>query len=255
MAVAEIEIQSLADVMSNVENWLAASPGPKWFRGSGNHPDYKLLPTLFRHSGVVGDPSQILPLEARLKSRFLQTSAPFLRNEPSTDFDWLFLQQHYGVPTRLLDWSENPYIALYFAISSSPPGADACVWMLDPILWNKSALNNPHLDRVPDPTMPTALQFLRDPGDDFAPSDPIAILGNHTNNRITAQRGTFVMFCRSPESMESKVYAPNALVSLRVPEAKKAGLHSKLLSIGYTHSVIYPDLSGLGMEIKTTFGF
>lgn len=255
MPVAEVEIESLTNLMSSVEAWLAHSPGPRWFRGSGNHPAYELVPSLMRHAEVVADPSNALTYEMRLKARFLQTSAPFLKSTPPTDFDWLFLQQHYGVPTRLLDWTENPYIALYFALSSSRPDMDACVWMLDPVGWNKKALNNDRLERVPDPTMPQALEFLKDPGGDFAPSDPIAILGNHTNSRITAQRGNFVMFCRSIDSMDKKDYAADSLVCLRVPAAKKQLLHGNLLRIGYTHSVVYPDLSGLGTEIKTTFGF
>ncbi|NNH48256.1 FRG domain-containing protein [Stenotrophomonas maltophilia] len=255
MSAKEIEINSLSELMSSVEEWLAQSTGPRWFRGSGNHPVYELVPSLMRHPDVVADPSNALTFELRLKSRFLQTSAPFLKSTPATDFDWLFLQQHYGVPTRLLDWTENPYIALYFALSSSRPEADACVWMLDPVAWNKRALNNERLDRVPDPTMPQAAEFLKDPGGDFAPSDPIAILGNHTNSRITAQRGNFVMFCRSTESMEKKAYAEDSLVCLKVPAARKQFLHGNLLRIGYTHSVVYPDLSGLGTEIKTTFGF
>lgn len=82
--------------------------------------------------------------------------------------------------------------------------------MLDPIKWNQLALNNPQLDRVPDALMPQATQFLSNPGDDFSPSDPIAIFGNHTNPRITAQRGTFVMFCRSTDPMENKITQSNA---------------------------------------------
>ncbi len=127
--------------------------------------------------------------------------------------------------------------------------------MLDPMKWNQKALANPTLDRIPDPTMPNALQFLKNPGDDYSPTDPIAIFGNHTNPRITAQRGTFVMFCKSPAPMETRTYAEDCLVCFEIPYDKKIALYEKLRSIGYTHSVVYPDLSGLGAEMKTSFGF
>ncbi|GAB7561598.1 hypothetical protein nrt1_57950 [Pseudomonas aeruginosa] len=127
--------------------------------------------------------------------------------------------------------------------------------MLDPIKWNQLALNNPQLDRVPDALMPQATQFLSNPGDDFSPSDPIAIFGNHTNPRITAQRGTFVMFCRSTDPMENKNYAEQCLKCYVINADFKTNIYEKLLSIGYTHSVVYPDLSGLGTEIKTSYGF
>ncbi len=249
------DISTLREVMELVEKSLDKTKGPRWFRGCGKHPDHVLEPTLLRHKEVKAAAHDPLLLESRLKARFQQTSPPFLASTPQTDFDWLFLQQHYGVPTRLLDWSENPFIALYFALSSSKDGEDACVWMLDPIKWNQKALNNPKLDRIPDATMSQALQFLKNPGDDFSPSDPIAIFGNHTNPRITAQRGTFVMFCKSPEPMEKKPYADECLECIRIPNDKKSAIYEKLLSVGYTHSVVYPDLSGLGSEIKTSFGF
>ena len=197
-----------------------------------------------------------LALESSLNTRFRQTSPPFLQSTPSTDFDWLFLQQHFGVPTRLLDWSENPFVSLYFALSSSKPGEDAALWILDPILWTQSSLTNPGLTVIPDPSTAAATQFYSGLRDPIMPRrDPIAIHSNHTNNRVVAQRGTFTLFGIGKSPMESLSYAKDCLTLFVIDRDLKTRLYEKILRIGYTHSVIYPDLSGLGSEIKTSFGF
>lgn len=53
--------------------------------------------------------------------------------------NWLTLMQHYGLPTRLLDWSRSPLVALYFAVSDeSQCDKDGCIWMLTPGKLNES---------------------------------------------------------------------------------------------------------------------
>lgn len=86
-------------------------------------------------------------------------------------------------------------------------------------------------------------------------ADPIAIYGDHINGRIAAQRGNFTMFCKSLTPMEEIAYAKDAIRKIVIPSGSREKIYKKMLSIGYTHSVIYPDLSGLGVELKTYFGF
>ena len=166
------------------------------------------------------------------------------------------MAQHYGVPTRLLDWTEIPFIAMYFALSTSKPGETACIWALNPLLCTKRSLNNQNLPRIPEPSDNAAKNFLDGLKDDLASRpDPIAIYSNHTNPRVVAQRGTFTIFGTASTPMEQVSYADECLTGFLIEDAIKQELHKKLLSIGYTHSVIYPDLSGLGVELKTSFGF
>src|SRR5207237_7779342 len=117
-----------------------------WYRGSG-FAGHALLPSLYRHKKAK-TPEAFADLERQLMTRFRQRSIPYHNRSLVDDWDALFFMQHYGVPTRLLDWTENPFIALHFALmdatraSSSRLRQDAAVWMLDPVLWNRHALKH-----------------------------------------------------------------------------------------------------------------
>lgn len=253
--IASFRITKLHELLEHIEKSLEASAGTRWFRGSSSFERHSLMPSLMRHPDIVAGQADPLVMEERLSTRLKQTSPPFLLHKPDSAYDWLFLAQHFGVPTRLLDWTENPFIALYFALSSNSTDTPV-VWAFDPLLWDKKSLNSPNLPRIPDPADTTAKNFLDNLKDPLAPRvHSIAIHSMHTNPRVVAQRGTFTVFGLDQTPMEKMAFAKDCLTSFLIEPSVKQELHQKLLSVGYTHSVVYPDLSGLGIEIKTSFGY
>jgi len=90
--------------------------GPRWYRGQIEH-GWGLTPRLARNRGHI-------EREVDMLKRFRQDAGPRVREIPRTTWEWIGLAQHYGLPTRLLDWTENPLVALYFAVESDGPGGE-----------------------------------------------------------------------------------------------------------------------------------
>jgi hypothetical protein len=212
-------------------------------------------------------------LERELMMRFRQRSIPFLTRALSDDWDLLFFKQHYGVPTRLLDWTENPFIGLYFAVMSSPFtgkvkagkatlsfSSDAAVWVLDPAVWNGHALRHQGFDRGILTPADEALQSYK-PLTKFTDMNvhPVALYGAHNSPRIVAQRGVFTIFGQSASGMEvaymTDAFPKSCLTKIVLEKGVLQEIRSSVLNNGITESVVFPDLEGLAKEIKRDFYF
>lgn len=102
----------LDDLNKHIQNYEKLFPYGTWFRGQEDA-DWPLVPSVFRRN----ESNELIYAleEHRLVDRFKLHQAKH-RAELKTTFDWLSLMQHYRYPTRILDWSENILVALYFAV-------------------------------------------------------------------------------------------------------------------------------------------
>jgi hypothetical protein len=124
----DVPIHNIADLISKLE--AHRSPGDKvWFRGHANK-NWALSPSISR-----GRTDPIVD-EFRFFKQFKQDAARVIANPPTDEWGWLFLMQHYGVPTRLLDFTENPLVALFFAVREHED-VDGSLVVMEPAKWNK----------------------------------------------------------------------------------------------------------------------
>lgn len=270
MVPTQIEVktvESLRQYMELVEE-LMSTDVPLWYRGASKT-DHPLTPSLFRHPTLQSS-QELLDLEGRVLQRFRERSVPYkpaYGRERDQDWELLFLMQHFGVPTRLLDWTESPYIALFFALTGAKldyvtgkTHSPACVWVLQPEAWNRQALSDITYEGA-------ILSIGSDPLESYKPNSdprymrvlPVAMFGLHNSPRIVAQRGVFTIFGKDTDSMDAAVirggFPLQTLVKIELPADAIAELRRSLFRIGVTDSVVFPDLAGLALELKRFFGY
>lgn len=164
--------------------------------------------------------------------------------------------QHYGVPTRLLDWSESALSGLYFSADHDPKRCTCAnkdcsptLWVLDPVRLNE--LNPRRHGMAP------AVLTSKDAGQwrpnvsaaEFAPL-PVAIYGTHNSVRIAAQQGTFTVSGKDTEPLEGTSLGVEDGVLERITlECSHTDILNALRVLGATRASVYPGLPGISTDI------
>jgi len=168
--------------------------------------------------------------------------------------EWWMLMQHYGAPTRILDWSGSPFVALYFAVIDEPK-KDAAVWFFD-------------AQALADSSDPKEGDFFKDTPDLHShfvqrknPHQVHTARPNRPTDRIIAQSGLMAL-SENPKSDHGKVIDEALKGSgksrvqhgrLIIPSELKGLFLINLISMNVRASTLFPGLDGLGRDIKEAF--
>jgi hypothetical protein len=208
-----------------------------WFRGQAQK-KWKLVPSLARKQ-------KYLKAESALIKRFMQDAVPHVSTPLREEWEWIFLMQHHRAWTRLLDWSESPLAALYFAVSDKKhKGIDGAVWCLDPIALNRAAnlkfTYEPEIpafgrDKVLDSYLPSHVQ--ENPSELFT----VAIVGPRNTPRMAAQLGTFTVNHRLHTPIEA-IGDGKHVWRWIIPSGAKKKILEELALLEVTALTLFPEL-------------
>jgi hypothetical protein len=173
---------------------------------------------------------------------FLKRTAPHLApSRPENDWDWLSLGQHYGMSTRMSDWSGNPLIALFFAVELDPAPT------VHPLVHQYPIKTD--IVEKDKKVSPLAIPHTR------------VIRPTHSH-RSEAQAAWHVV--HAIHKGEDGVYRfiplanmpphNDRISEIRISKPHVQSIRTELLRMGITHSTVYGDFGSICRSIAPAFG-
>ncbi|MGQ0701071.1 MAG: FRG domain-containing protein [Panacagrimonas sp.] len=175
---------------------------------------------------------------------------PFKLVALDTYLEWLMLMQHYGAPTRLLDWSQSPYVAAYFAVIECGK-EDGAVWYFD----QQTAATKIFARYKKDPTdfldyADHLAEDIRRPGD-----EPLlyTAVKKFRSAREVAQQGVFTFTNRlsvDQQSMIPMACEENTFGRVLIPAQLKVEFADRLRLMNVTAAALFPGVEGVCTSIR-----
>jgi len=251
----ELVIKSWSDLQEKIfeGTWneeINRYRGPYVYRGL-SHATYLLETSLMRLGGPY----------ARLEKHLIRNFKKYAYKRKTSDsiWDWLAIAQHHGLPTRMMDWTYSPYIALHYAtINLDHFNVDGAVWCVDYVELAK--------------LLPNKLKVvLSDEGSNVFTADMLDSVINSLKAFDEIDSQPFIIFLEPP-SLDERIVNQFALFSLIsdpeylmndylekhpglykkiiVPAELKWEIRDKLDQANITERVLFPGLDGLSMWLK-----
>lgn len=251
-----INISSVAELIERINNL----PNHYIYRGQANS-SWGLESSLERVVGEKLDSNSAQRFEDFSLERF-QSKFHLYDTEncqPNSKLAWLAAMQHYGTPTRLVDFSESPYVALYFALEAFNQTANFSLFMIDYRALLEKSIE--HINSV-DRDFKETRQSIQGKQDEIFEriidrfSYDIAWITEPKilNARIDRQSGAFLLSGnrgkRIAEVLSSTLYKDVDMRKLEIPYELAPGVYALLRKMNVTSKSLYGDLDGLAKSIR-----
>jgi len=254
-------IKTNVRLLRNVQEYLAAldylynhfGHSDLWYRGV-SHVGHELIPKVYRARLWERHEN----FEWWLMSDFTHQARRFIPDSHSySEWEWYFTMQHYGMPTRLLDWTKGSLVGLYFAVRNPENCRTPSVYILSPY-WVDEVVNDTKNGLVYSTDVDTLSEEHREllcsymnPRNE-APPFPLCVEPPALYERISAQRSEFTIHGKYLNAFRilAKRNKNAQIAKLRFAAQQAKHIKQELREMGITEGTLFPGLGGLVKDLR-----
>jgi len=227
------------------------SPDCIWYRGERADEKWTLRPSLWRQKRSL---ASLNTIEKGLFVNFTSRAAASIP-QGATSWQILFLMQHHGIPTRLLDWTISFATALFFALEYAEKGKLPVIWQLNARALNKKFGSSYALTGKAFPPDDYLLNHLdRNPlKDNQRLKEVEAYIYPRNHPRMIAQSGMFTIHSDPTIELNKLSDTDNYLRKYLLPEDLIDEAKQFLQFLGIDRYVLFPDIENLGRSLREDY--
>lgn len=246
-----MEIKTLSDFIDfarkgqpDIATFIYRAQPAQWRTSENLMFDAILVPSIFRQHNRPG--ISLSDLEHQMIRDFQREAHAWLSVTPASEIEWMALAQHHGIPTRLLDWTTNPLVALFFAVENSCAEFDSIIHRGK--IYDVQIYDYENVGEQDTKTFDQKIAPFR------------FYMPTYTDRRLAAQSSCFTLHPQM-ELYEQAEYFHHftevlprelAVTTCVVPRARFGTIKAELYEVGVSYKNLFPGLDGLGRSI--TYG-
>ena len=243
--MVEIEVKSMDSLIDQIKKLKSIyGKQPIWFRGQENS-QWDLVPSIQR--GSLYEKERFITNDFYIYVKQIEGNTPDKNNFAA----WMSLMQHYGLPTRILDWSSSPLIACYFALEKNrEKDNDSIIWVLIPRKVNKQEGFGEYVYPIDAYTVQEMLTPAFKSNFELEDKFKDKIIACHSvekNLRMYSQQSSFTVH-NSKKRLED-ICDSETLFKFIIPYKYKQDIYESVNVLGISTSFIYPDMEHVSSDI------
>lgn len=239
----EIKINSIGDFFNALVTITRVFGNTKpWWRGHANI-DWKLTSSIYHQHKKKS--------ESNMSNRFVNYGRVRYKDFPAYNdkASWLFLMQHYGIPTRLMDWSLAPLTSLFFVINNhNYIEQDGIIWALCATKLNKTQLNKETVVSINNPESTKLINHIFEKNPKYESNKCLALNSQHIDIRQMVQSSEFTLH-GTETPLDEMDGCESYLAKIIIPKSFKPGIKQYIDLLNITQSNLFPDLEHLANEL------